>query len=105
MGLLTLRHRHSCLSVCFVLYAVGRAERWSVVFFTRPGDSVILCPLAEESPLIAAAVAQAPSGKFETGVTAKDWFARRTKHERIRNRTGPETWREGRGMEHEPSAK
>ncbi|OBZ65458.1 1-aminocyclopropane-1-carboxylate oxidase, partial [Grifola frondosa] len=82
----------------------GTYERWSLVFFTRPGNSVGLHPLVDESPLIAEAVAKAPERKFETGATAKEWFARRIKNQRIKNRTGPETWRASRGTEHKPTA-
>ena len=74
--------------------------------------------------MIAEAVAKLPPGKYDTGATAKDWFARRIKNQRIKNRTvcrsftyrvinqaeipsatqGPETWRSSRGTEHKPSA-
>lgn len=60
-------------------------DRWSVVFFSRPGDSVVLEPLAG-SKMIAEARGAAP-GKYETGSTAADWFARRIKYQRINNRT------------------
>ncbi|KAH9887649.1 Clavaminate synthase-like protein [Cubamyces lactineus] len=82
----------------------GKFERWSLVFFTRPGNSVILRPLADQSSIIADAVAKAPPGKYETGQTSKDWFARRIKYQRIKNRTGPESWRASRGTEHKPTA-
>lgn len=62
-------------------------ERWSIVFFTRPGNSKVLRALVEHSPTIAAAVAATPEKSFETGVTAKEWFARRIKYQRIANRT------------------
>jgi hypothetical protein len=51
-------------------------ERWSLVFFTRPGDSVIL-----------QAVAKAPENQFNTGSTSLEWFSRRIKNQRIANRT------------------
>jgi len=82
----------------------GKYERWSLVFFTRPGNSVELRALSDQSRLIAEAVEKEPSGKYFTGATAKDWFARRIKNQRIRNRTGPETWKASRGMEHKPDA-
>ncbi|OCH93542.1 Clavaminate synthase-like protein [Obba rivulosa] len=81
----------------------GKYERWSLVFFTRPGNPVELRPLTE-SALIADAVAKAPEGKYQAGSTAAQWFARRIKNQRIKNRAGPETWRASRGMEHNPSA-
>ena len=75
-------------------------ERWSLVFFTRPGNSVPLRALVEDSPIIAEAVKNAPADKhFETGVTAYEWFVRRIKNQRIKNRTGPETWMASRGTE------
>ena len=37
--------------------------------------------------MIAEAVAKLPPGKYDTGATAKDWFARRIKNQRIKNRT------------------
>ncbi|EMD41147.1 hypothetical protein CERSUDRAFT_80784 [Gelatoporia subvermispora B] len=83
----------------------GNYERWSLVFFTRPGNSIELRPLADESRLIAEAVEKLPSrDTLFTGATAKDWFARRIKNQRIKNRTGPETWKASRGMEHKPEA-
>ncbi|KAJ8079640.1 hypothetical protein PM082_011227 [Marasmius tenuissimus] len=75
-------------------------ERWSQVFFTRPGDSTILEPLAALSPSIAEAVKKNTEKKLDTGgVTASEWFARRIKNQRIKNRTGPETWEASRGTE------
>jgi len=79
-------------------------ERWSIVFFTRPGDSKILRALVESSPTIAASVAANPGRKFDAGVTAKEWFARRVRNQRIANRTGPETWMSSRGTEADPAA-
>lgn len=81
----------------------GRYVRWSMVYFTRPGDSVQLRALSEESLLIAKAVAETPERNFNTGVTAREWFTRRIKNQRIKNRKGPETWRASRGMEHQPN--
>ena len=49
-------------------------ERWSLVFFTRPGNSIPLRALIEDSPLIAETVKNSPPGKFETGMTALEWF-------------------------------
>lgn len=64
----------------------AKYERWSLVFFLRPGNSVALRPLSSESKLIAAAVAQLPPGKYDTGVTVQEWFVRRLKNQRIKNR-------------------
>ncbi|KXN87808.1 Leucoanthocyanidin dioxygenase, partial [Leucoagaricus sp. SymC.cos] len=79
-------------------------ERWSLVFFTRPGHSKVLRALVESSPFIAKAVASKPEKNFETGSTAKDWFARRIKYQRVANRKGPETWMSSRGTEVNPAA-
>ncbi|KAG6829272.1 hypothetical protein H0H92_005092 [Tricholoma furcatifolium] len=78
-------------------------ERWSLVFFTRPGNSVPLRALVEESSLIAEAVAKTPEKNFETGATSYDWFTRRIKNQRINNRKGPETWMASRGTEVNPA--
>ncbi|KAL0952183.1 hypothetical protein HGRIS_008795 [Hohenbuehelia grisea] len=87
-------------------------DRWSLVFFTRPGDSVVLRALTDESPLIAKAVSDAQKDEasaaqasnvvkqfIETGETAGEWFKRRIKNQRINNRKGPETWAASRGTE------
>jgi isopenicillin N synthase-like dioxygenase len=78
-------------------------DRWSLVYFTRPGNSVMLRALVDESAMIADAVARMPEKNFETGSTSYDWFTRRIKNQRIKNRKGPETWRASRGTEHTPS--
>ena len=75
--------------------------RWSLVFFTRPSGDVALRALTDQSPIIAAAVADSSDpSRFETGQTAAEWFARRIRGQRVGNRTGPETWRASRGTEH-----
>lgn len=80
-------------------------ERWSLVFFTRPGNDVVLRPLSDESAAIAESVSRAPNPQlYNSGSTAKDWFARRVKNQRVNNRTGPETWNASRGTEHKPAA-
>ncbi|KAJ3561264.1 hypothetical protein NP233_g10302 [Leucocoprinus birnbaumii] len=79
-------------------------ERWSLVFFTRPGNSKVLRALGESSPVIAKSVASKPEKNFDTGVTAKEWFARRVKYQRIANRKGPESWMSSRGTEADPAA-
>lgn len=83
-------------------------ERWSLVFFIRPGNSVPLRSLVEESPLIAEAVEKMTAEqrqKYETGATAYEWFTRRIKNQRLKNRTGPETWMASRGTEHQVGAR
>ena len=62
-------------------------DRWSLVFFTRPGHSVVLEPRTKESALIAEAAAGAPEGRYATGATAEEWFRRRIQNQRIKNRT------------------
>ncbi|KAK0207267.1 hypothetical protein IW262DRAFT_664000 [Armillaria fumosa] len=76
-------------------------DRWSLVFFTRPGNSVVLRALVEDSPRIAQVVRNAPEKTFESGETAKEWFARRVKYRTLNNRVGPETWKASRGTENE----
>ncbi|KAH9041814.1 Clavaminate synthase-like protein [Lactarius hengduanensis] len=75
-------------------------DRWSLVFFTCPGNSVSLAPLTKESTLIAEAAARAPESRYATGSTAGEWFRRRVQNLRIKNQAGPETWRASRGTEH-----
>ncbi|KAG2075289.1 Clavaminate synthase-like protein [Suillus decipiens] len=79
-------------------------ERWSLVFFIRPGNSKVLRALVESSDSIAEAVKKRPDRNFETGSTAMVWFMRRVKNQRVSNRTGPETWAASRGTEHTPTA-
>ncbi|KAI1790647.1 Clavaminate synthase-like protein [Ganoderma leucocontextum] len=55
----------------------AKFERWSLVFFTRPSFDARMRALTEQSSMIAEAVANAPAGKFDTGVTAGEWLARR----------------------------
>jgi len=75
--------------------------RYSLVFFSRPGNSVVLRALKDESRMVADAVSRAPDpSKYDTGVTSFEWFTRRIKNQRIKNRTGPETWLASRGTEH-----
>ncbi|KAJ7618395.1 hypothetical protein FB45DRAFT_741505 [Roridomyces roridus] len=79
-------------------------ERWSLVYFTRPGNSVQLRALVEDSSIVADAVARTPDRDFETGCTSLEWFTRRIKNQRMKNRTGPETWMNSRGTEHRAEA-
>jgi isopenicillin N synthase-like dioxygenase len=87
--------------------AQGAYERWSLVFFTRPINSAILRALVEDSDIVAQGVKDhiqaGGTMNFETGSTAADWFKRRIKNQRIKNRTGPETWMASRGTEHKPN--
>jgi len=82
-------------------------ERWSLVFFLRPGVDVVLYPLTQESPAVAKAVSQMSEDdkkRYFPNCTAGDWFARRVKMQRLKNRTGPDSYRASRGMEHNPKA-
>ncbi|KAI6008603.1 hypothetical protein EDC04DRAFT_2964511 [Pisolithus marmoratus] len=85
--------------------AQGEHEHWSLVFHTRPNDTQILRPLVEHSPVIAESVKQFPKGKFETGSTVAEWYSRRIKYQRLRNREGPKSWAASRGTEHDPGAR
>jgi len=82
----------------------GSFPRWSLVYFTRPGNSVILKPLEKESLLIADSVAKSTDKNYNTGSTSLEWFSRRVKNQRINNRKGPETWVASRGTEEVPDA-
>ncbi|KAI0953971.1 hypothetical protein AcV7_007347 [Taiwanofungus camphoratus] len=79
-------------------------ERYSLAFFTRPHNTVILRAL-KESSAVADAVARAPMGKFEPGVSARDWLMRRVKNLRINNYSGPESYRSSLGTEDYASIK
>ncbi|KAG6863603.1 hypothetical protein C0991_004725, partial [Blastosporella zonata] len=46
----------------------------------------VLRPLIKESSTIAEAIANNPKKNFDTGVTSKEWFARRIRNQRIGNR-------------------
>lgn len=66
----------------------SKYERWSLVFFTRPSNTVPLHALTEESPVIKDAVAKvADPETFNPNSTAGEWFTRRIKNQRIKNRT------------------
>lgn len=62
-------------------------ERWSLVYFTRPGDSAILRPLSEQSAMIAEAAKKNADKGYETGSTSLEWFSRRVRNQRMKNRT------------------
>jgi len=82
----------------------GNYERYSVVFFSRPGNSRVLRALVEDSALVADAVQKNPDPIFNTGQTASEWFTRRLEYMKVHNRKGPEAWATGRGTEHTPTA-
>ena len=64
----------------------ARHERYSVAFFTRPNDTVVLRPLSERSRQISEAVARDPREEFSTGATEGEWTARRIRKLRLKNR-------------------
>ncbi|KAL5531719.1 hypothetical protein ACEPAG_4596 [Sanghuangporus baumii] len=81
--------------------------RWSLVFFTRPGNDVYLRPLANESEAVRTAVAgmsEEVRKMYHPDATAREWFARRIMNQIAKNRTGKETWHASREMEHAPGA-
>ncbi|KAF8884276.1 Clavaminate synthase-like protein [Gymnopilus junonius] len=80
----------------------ANTERWSLVFFSRLGDSVILRALAEESPVVAEIVKKKSSGGSEKShphVTAQEWCQRRVKNRRMANRQATKTWEASLGTE------
>ena len=77
--------------MCFIRPPPGEQAyftRWSLVYFTRPGNSIQLRALTEQSPIVARAVANAPEhlrAIFESGQTSFEWFTRRVKNMRTNN--------------------
>ncbi|KZT10019.1 Clavaminate synthase-like protein [Laetiporus sulphureus 93-53] len=77
-------------------------ERYSLSFFTRPHDSVVLRPLSAESPVVAAAVATGQVGlesQQEDRGTAGEWLVRRLRNLRTANYHGVESYRDHLGTE------
>lgn len=69
--------------------------RWSLVFFIRPGNDIKLRALVDESGLIKSTVEnKAPEErqKYDPDATASEWFARRVKNQRLKNRTVSNLW-------------
>ncbi|KAF5391868.1 hypothetical protein D9757_001847 [Collybiopsis confluens] len=88
--------------VCAPPGAQANFDRWSQVFFYRPGNSVALRPLVDESPIIAEAFSRLPEEQRDAltpGVTAYEWSTRRRKYQRMKNSTSPEAWQASRGTE------
>ncbi|KZT65767.1 Clavaminate synthase-like protein [Daedalea quercina L-15889] len=79
----------------------AKFERYSLVFFTRASDSAELRALVDASPLIAGAVAKTSNAqaRFWPGVTAKEWLQRRVRNQRIKNFSGPESFKTWLGTE------
>jgi len=61
-------------------------DRWSLVYFTRPGNSVVLRALEDESAVIREAVKSSSHNTINAGETAEEWFIRRIKNQRLKNR-------------------
>ncbi|KAF9468233.1 Clavaminate synthase-like protein [Collybia nuda] len=81
--------------------AQSHYERWSLVYFTRPGDSVALRALVDQSSTISEAVAKDTDRDYDPGVTAAQWFARRQSKWRGNNQKGSmEDYLASRGTEH-----
>ncbi|KAI0766205.1 Clavaminate synthase-like protein [Trametes elegans] len=77
----------------------ARHERWSLVYFTRPNDAVVLRALAQDSAAVAQAVRDAPPGTYEAGATASEWLTRRLKAQRVANYTSEDSWKDYQGTE------
>ncbi|TBU57812.1 Clavaminate synthase-like protein [Dichomitus squalens] len=75
----------------------GQYDRWSLIYFTRPNDTAPLKHLGEKSPMIAEAVARAPAGKYEPGMTMAEWMVRRIRAKRGANYNDPESRKLRRG--------
>ncbi|KAH9910748.1 uncharacterized protein BXZ73DRAFT_57783 [Epithele typhae] len=77
----------------------ARYERYSLVYFTRPGDSVRMAPLADQSAIIADAVARGAARHLREVVHAP-WV----ENMRVSNEMGAngDVWNASRGAEHEP---
>ena len=68
----------------------GAHERWSVVFFSRPGFGQDLRALGEESEVVRGAVGRMGGEerkRYEPGATSGEWYTRRMVNLRIKNRT------------------
>ncbi|EJF59541.1 Clavaminate synthase-like protein [Dichomitus squalens LYAD-421 SS1] len=73
----------------------AKLERLSLVFFTRPSFTAPMRALTEHSTIVAEAVAKAPAEKFDTGVTAGEWLARRMRSIRATQFKDSETLKAG----------
>ncbi|TBU22681.1 Clavaminate synthase-like protein [Dichomitus squalens] len=71
----------------------AKLERWSLVFFTRPSYNTPMKALTEHSAIVAEAVVKAPAGKFDSGVTAGEWLARRIRGTRAAQYKDSETFK------------
>ncbi|KAF9002938.1 hypothetical protein BDQ17DRAFT_1305887 [Cyathus striatus] len=61
-------------------------ERWSLVYFSRPDDNVILNALVEKSEIVANEVTRSSNpNSFATNSTVAAWIARRVKYRRAQH--------------------
>ncbi|KAF8995047.1 hypothetical protein BDQ17DRAFT_1366111 [Cyathus striatus] len=79
----------------------SKYERWSLVYFSRPGNSTVLNALEGESYIIAESVSKSDNPSiYRPGATAKDWFYRRQSKWRTDNKKRVDAYLESRGTEH-----
>lgn len=85
--------------------AQGAYTRWSCVLFSRPASNVLLRALEEGDAVKEALLRMTPEerARYNPGVTQGEWYVRRVKNSRLKNRKGPETYYASRGMEHKPT--
>lgn len=74
-------------------------ERYSMAFFTRPHDSVVLRPLIKESVVVANKVKENSNYAEEERGTAGEWLVRRLKNLRTKNYHGVDSYRQHLGTE------
>ena len=60
-------------------------ERYSLVYFTRPSNSVILSAFIGETPLISKAVSRDTENNHEIECTTIEWLSTRMKSRKIEN--------------------
>ncbi|KAL5503986.1 hypothetical protein ACEPAH_8058 [Sanghuangporus vaninii] len=84
--------------------AQASETRWSMGYFSRPANDVMLRAL-DQSHVVEDALSHMNSEEravYFPNVTQGDWNARRTSNSELKNWRGPETYRASRGMEHMP---
>ncbi|THU77800.1 Clavaminate synthase-like protein [Dendrothele bispora CBS 962.96] len=65
----------------------SKLNRCSLVYFTRPGNSVVLRALKDKSSLINEATQSSNNTTNDPEETAEQWFMRRIKNQRVKNIT------------------
>ncbi|CAL1694633.1 unnamed protein product [Somion occarium] len=76
----------------------AKYTRYSIAYFSRPGNRIVLRALSNESKIIARAALRAPACEYEPGTTAGEWTARRIRNLRLKSREG---WIASQGTEHD----